>query len=563
MRRPTVLGALAGSLVAGCATAGAPNPNAHGPTAPGARLYVGPAFVTADDGAAPLRAIAVGADGRIEAVYDAIPSPPPADALVVRLPGAVAVPGLVDAHVHLAWIGRAQETLDVHGAASPAEVRGKVAALRRQRPDLAVVTGGGWDQELFPDRAFPTAADLEDTGGGGLVALQRVDGHAIWVNAAGVALIERYLADQGGERPGERVLRGADGRPSGVVVDPSDALRKVLAAPETAADRERWLTHGLVAAARAGLVGVHFMAATVAELESLAAIARREGALPVRVAVYLGDDAATWAWLDAHPPGPVDVAPDVRVVGVKVFADGALGSRGAALLAPYSDAPGERGLMAPEETLLTAARRAHAHGLPIAIHAIGDRGNRVALDVIAAARGDGPALRDRIEHAQVVAPEDWSRFAALGVVASMQPTHATADMGFAEARLGRERLVGAYAWRTVLDRGIPLAFGSDAPVESVSPALGIHAAVTREDGAGEPAGGWLPDERLTALEAIRAYSRGAAYAVSEEADRGRFAPGYVFDATCFDVDATRDPRAWLEAAVTATVQGGRPLDVSR
>lgn len=524
---------------------------------------MGPAFVSGDDGAPPLRAIRVGADGRIEAVYAAVPSPLPADLRVVDLPGALAVPGLVDAHVHLAWMGRARESLDVHGASSPADVRARVAAHRRENPGLAMVTGGGWDQERFPGGAFPTAAELGDAGGDVPVVLQRVDGHALWVNPAGVALIERYLAVAGGERAGERVLRGADGRPSGVVVDPSDALRGALSPPETDADRERWLLSGAEAAADAGLVGVHFMAATVAELESLAALARRGAGLPIRVAVYLGDSDATWAWLAERPPGPVDVAPGVRVVGVKLFADGALGSRGAALLAPYKDAPGERGRAAPFEELLAAARKARARGLPVAIHAIGDRANAVALDVIAAVEGAGRGLRYRIEHAQVVAPRDWARLAALGVVASMQPTHAPADRGFAEARLGRERLAGAYAWRTVLDRGIPLAFGSDAPVESVSPALGIHAAITREDASGEPPGGWLPDERVSVFEAIAAYTRGAAYAVAEEAERGRFAPGYVFEASVFAVDPTRDPSAWLDAPVTATVVDGRLRVVSR
>ncbi|TNF27437.1 MAG: amidohydrolase, partial [Deltaproteobacteria bacterium] len=367
--------------------------------------------------------------------------------------------------------------------------------------------------------------------------------------------LERVRARLAAPGAAGRVERDAVGAPTGVLVDPSDDLREALTVPPTASDHTRWLRAGLAACADAGLVEVHFMAATVPELEALLAIARADGRLPLRVVVYLyaGDDA--FAWLESHPPGPVTPHPDVRVLGVKLFVDGALGSRGAALKAPYSDAPGERGVEVPLERLRGWAGRAAARGLQLAIHAIGDRGNAIALDLVAGAGGP-PGLRHRIEHAQVVDPADWDRFVALGVVASMQPTHATSDMRWAESRLGAARLVGAYAWRTVLARPVPLAFGSDAPIESWRPALGIHAAVTRQDTAGWPPGGWRPEERLTATEAVRAYTEGAAFAAHEDARRGRIALGRPLDLTVFDADPRAEPARWSTARAAAIVRDG-------
>ena len=512
-----------------------------------ARIFVGPVFWTAVPGAPDYRAVAVDGDGVVTALYETLPDPLPAGVTRVDLPGALALPGLIDAHLHLAWIGRSFETLDLHGARSPSEIHARVSDLLAAHPDVAVVSGDGWDQTLFPDQAFPTAADLGP--GDRPVVLTRVDGHALWLNDVALAIALGLPGEVG------RVLTDASGTPTGVVVDPTDALRAALTVPPQATDQLRWLRAGLAACADAGLVEVHFMAATVAELDALATIARADGRLPVRVAVYLyaGDEA--FAWLDAHPAGVVTLHPDVRVLGVKMFADGALGSRGAALKAPYADAPGERGADIPLDQLRAWASRTAAGGRQLAVHAIGDRANAVALDVIAAA--GGPAgLRHRIEHAQVVDPVDWPRFAALGVVASMQPTHATADLRWAADRLGDARLTGAYAWNTVLRRGIPLAFGSDAPIESWRPELGLYAAVTRQDAAGEPPGGWRPEERLTLAEAVRAFSAGAASAAHEEDRRGALAVGRPLDLTVFDRDPRPHPAAWRDARAAATVRDG-------
>lgn len=532
------------------------------------RVYVGPMFWSGEEGAPDYAAVEVDADGIVVALHRVAPPPRPEGAVGperVTLPGALATPGLIDAHLHLTWIGRVQEWVQLDGARSPAEVAARVADHVAAQPELTVVTGKGWDQNLFADGAFPTAADLGP--GERLVVLSRVDGHALWVNGVGLARVEAHVAAHG-EQPGERYLRDAAGALTGVVIDPSPTLRAALDEAPSADDRARWLARALATCADAGLVGVHDMATTVDELEALLALGVAAGRLPVRVAVYLEDAAASWAWLERRAPatpaegagpvwGRVTPHPDVTVLGVKLFADGALGSRGAALKADYSDEPGHRGQPAPLAPLMASARRAGEQGLQLAVHAIGDLGNAHALALIAVAEEHGAGRRHRVEHAQVVDPADWERFVSLGAVASMQPTHATSDMGWAAARLGEERLLGAYAWRSALTRGVPLAFGSDAPIESPRPAHGIHAAVTRQGADGEPEGGWRPEEGVTVAEAVAAFTAGAAYAAHEEGARGRLAVGRPLDLTVFDRDPRGEPSAWRAARPTATVVDGR------
>ena len=291
---------------------------------------------------------------------------------------------------------------------------------------------------------------------------------------------------------------------------------------------------GIGACLGSGLTGVHAMAVDRAELEALRAL-EAEGTLDLRVTCYVdGRDTDLVDEVLSRPPAPAEGL--LRVAGVKVYADGALGSRGAALEADYADRPGHRGLLLVEPGALAAfTRRVSDAGWQLALHAIGDRGNRVVLDAIAAA-GDGGARRHRVEHAQILGPDAPARMKALGAVASLQPTHCTSDMGWVEAALGPDRLAGAYAWKTVLDAGVPLALGSDAPVESEDPWTGIHAAVTRQDARGEPPGGFRPGERLTVAEAIRGYTAGAAFAAHDEGRLGVLAPGRIADLTVADAD---------------------------
>ncbi len=517
----------------------------------GRRLLVGPRFVDAAAGRT-YGALLVAADGRILAPFDAPPAPDP-DTELLRLPGALAVPGLHDAHVHLAWLGRLDDQVDLRDAVSPADVRARLVAWRDAHPDAPAITGVGWNEARFADPRLPTWRDLE-----GLtdrpVLLVRADGHAVWINRP---LMERAgLCAALPDPPGGRVERDPDGEPTGVLVDAALNLVAHHLPEPSDDDLERWIVAGAQRMAAAGCTSVHDMATSLRALAALERLARR-GALPVRVFAYLDAvEAGVPEWLAAHP-GPSTLGPRLSVQGIKLFCDGALGSRGAAMLDDYQDRPGERGLLlhAPA-TLAEHVRRAHALGYQAAVHAIGDRGNRVALEAIAHAQGDDVTRRHRLEHAQVVAAEDVARMAALGLVASMQPIHATSDMAWAGQRLGPERSRGAYAWRTLASGGVPLAFGSDAPIETESVAAGLHAAMTRQRPGGEPPGGWFGGERLTFAEALAAYTRGAAWAVHAEARLGSLRADALCDLTLWTVDPGVDPEAWLRATVAGRVLGG-------
>jgi predicted amidohydrolase YtcJ len=523
---------------------------------------------------------------------------------VVQLPGAYAVPGLGDAHVHLDGIGSQAEMVDLAGTTSVAEVQTRIADFARTHPELRAIVGINWDQTRLTPPEFPGAADLRgvDPGGRPLV-LWRVDGHALWLDEVAMGTVRDYFAVRTGgpQAASERILRDASGAPTGIVVDPDPRLYAALVPAPTRAEFARWLGTALPALAAAGLVEAHDMGVTVAELEALMALAAAPGGLPLRVIVYLKDEPASWEWLTTHAPGPVVLGPDLEVRGIKLFADGALGSRGAALKAPYSDEPAHRGQPADPETLVRAALRADGLGYQVAIHAIGDAGNANALTAIERARAAwtlaGSAalhkpwqaaaapLRHRVEHVQVLdLATDLARLRASDAVASMQPTHATSDMRWAEARLGPERILGAYAWRALLSARVPLAFGSDAPVEAYDPRLGLWAATTRQalGGDGVPEHGWYTKqiagslapgsdadptrglrerECLTLVEALRAFSAGVAYAAQGETERGALAVGQLLELTLFDrVLATPvdlDPTRTAHASVVGTVRRGR------
>ncbi len=516
---------------------------------PGTTLYVGPVFYDPQRGPSP--GLLVDGAGVIVRAWDA--DQPVPDVPQTVLAGTFAVPGLHDAHLHVEGIGRRAETVQLLGAGSPQEVNRKVAAFAAAHPDVPVIYGRGWDQSLFDGQAFPTAADLTAAPDRPVV-LSRVDGHAIWVNALA---LERagFAAAAIPDIDGGEILRDTAGVPTGILVDNAEETFKAALAeklpPTSDEDRARWLQNGLQACADAGLVAVHDMGMSP---ESFAVLQQMDAKtlLPARVFVYLdGTQEASYPLL-ATPPGR-----RVAVRGVKLYADGAMGSRGAALLAPYSDRPDHRGSMVTEPKLLEErARRAHQAGKQVAIHAIGDRGVREALSAIGGAEADARTVRHRVEHAQLVDPDDFAGFVTLGVIASMQPTHATSDMRWAEQRVGPDRIQTAYAWRTMLDNKIPLAFGSDAPVESERVLGGLFAAVTRTDAQGEPPGGWRPAQRVSLDEALRAFSAGAAFAVHREQDLGGFGPGQRFDASVFSHDLRHDD-VWDVVAVRGTVVDGQ------
>ncbi|MBM3989929.1 MAG: amidohydrolase [Planctomycetes bacterium] len=479
----------------------------------------------------------------------------------IDLRGGVALPGLQDAHGHFEALGAALEAVDLRGCSSYAELVARVRARAADLPAGSWLEGRGWDQNLWSPPEFPHHAQLSAAIPDHPVLLQRVDGHALLANAAAMRLA-RVLEPRASESVGEggRVLLDREHRPTGVFIDEACELVRRAVPPPTRATRER---HFLLAQSQLlalGLTAIHDMGIDREGIAILRALHQR-GELRVRTIAYLSGSAT----LDATAVRglPLSTGEDqlLGVVGVKLYADGALGSRGAALLEPYHDDPTHCGLVLLDRDALERAVAVCARaGLQPAVHAIGDRANRMVLDAFerqGAIERDFRALRPRVEHAQVVAREDWERFEALGAIASMQPTHATSDMPWASARLGPERIEGAYAWRRLASDPSRLAFGSDFPVESPDPRLGLHAAVTCARADGTPSGGFLPDQRLTPTEACAAFTLGAARAARQDDRRGLLLPGYAADLTVFAEDPLElDPQAWLALPVRFTIING-------
>jgi predicted amidohydrolase YtcJ len=520
----------------------------------------GRVFSTATDPARPATTVAIRGD-RIVYVGDAAGAEPLRGKQTrwVELDGKSILPGLVDAHGHLANLGKLLRTVSLVGTESAQEVVTLVASAQRRVGKGAWIYGRGWDQNDWPDISFPTWRDLARTERNP-VYLERVDGHALWVNrtALNACGITRDTPDP----PGGRILRDARGEPTGILVDDAEELVIARVPRADANEVEARIALAVRECNRFGLVGVHDAGTDRAVLGALRELAAR-GKLTLNVYCMLDSDQPPLL-REQFAQGPAREF-DGRIVlrAIKLRADGALGSRGAALLAPYADDPGNAGTnVDPPDSILYWTREAVRHGFQVGTHAIGDRGNRLALDIYEQVLGETRAhdARLRIEHCQVLAREDIPRFASLGVVASMQPTHATSDMPWAQARLGAERLRGAYAWRTLADSGAVLAFGSDFPVESVDPLLGLYAAVTRRDADGNPPGGWYPEQTLTFERAVAAFTEGAAYASFDEKDAGTIAVGKRADLTILDRDligrVRQDPAELLRAHAAFTVVRG-------
>jgi predicted amidohydrolase YtcJ len=489
------------------------------------------------------RVLAVGSDAEIRALI--APS-----TRVIELHGRSATPGLVDGHAHLFELGQSLEAIDLRGTTSEDEVVATVARAGAWREPRAWIYGRGWDQNRWVKKEFPTKASLDRAVGDRPAVLERVDGHALWVSSAELAAMK--ITRDTPDPDGGKIVRDASGEPTGVLID--NAMALVKPPTETPAQIEAQILAAAKVASHAGLTGVHEMGIE----DDVAAVYRdldRRGALPLRVYAYRRVDPAAAKQLRTDPPRPAGARFEMR--GVKFFVDGALGSRGARLVEDYSDDPGNRGLwVTPPDVLAKAVDDAVTGGWQVAIHAIGDAGNHAVLDAYEAALKAHPGDRRlRVEHCQVLLPDDIPRFAALGVIASMQPTHATSDMPWAEARLGAARIQGAYAWRSVLATGAHLVAGSDFPVEEPSPILGLYAAVTRQDRDGKPAGGWYPGQRMTLEEALRAFTAAPAFAAFAERDRGVLAPGMAADVTVFSRALEAGP-ALLDTRADLTIVGG-------
>ena len=455
-------------------------------------------------------------------------------------PDATIVPGLVDSHCHFTGLGWALTQLNATGSQLDA-ITAQVAAA----PGDGWIQGRGWDQTLWPGAAFPTHAPLTAAQPHRPVALRRVDGHATWANAEAmrIAGVDAHTPDP----PGGQIVRDAHGAPTGVFIDAAMPLVEAAIPPPTDADVHRWSQRALAACHAAGLTGVH-------ETGSSAQMIRvyRQAQLPLRIHALLDADDPHIGPLLAAGPAP---DPWVAVRGYKLYADGALGSRGAWLSAPYTDDPSTSGLAIQHGDAL-AARVAPAAqaGFQIGVHAIGDAAVHDVLNVYQ--RLGGP--RWRIEHAQIVRPSDRARFAELGVIATVQPTHATSDWRWAHTRLGPERMGWAYPTATLLNAGARVSLGSDFPIEAPTAAFGLHAAVTRQDATGHPAGGFQPHERLTPEQALRGFTIEPAFASFTEAHRGRIAPGFDADLTLLSADPlTCAPEELRHIKVLGVVVGGR------
>ncbi|THG41426.1 amidohydrolase [Sphingomonas olei] len=451
----------------------------------------------------------------------------------IDMGGKTVLPGFIDAHGHVMGLGFGALSLDLSGARSLDEAKAMVAAYARANPNRKWVTGRGWNQEAWGLGRFPTAADLDSVVGDRAVWLERADGHAGWANTA--AMREANVTAATASPAGGRIEKSGNA-PSGVFVDAAMQLIERAVPKPLPKERDAAFLEAQQALLANGITAVADMGTTVDDWLSYRRMADI-GAMRVRVMSYAaGVDTASQ--IGGKGPTPWLYDDRLRLGGVKIYLDGALGSRGAALKAPYADAAGEKGLSFLSDTQLqNQMSRAAMDNFQLAVHAIGDKANSQVLDAIQVLNATyGGDRRWRIEHAQIVDPNDLKSFGKYGTIASMQPTHQTGDRTMAEARLGPDRLNGAYAWKSVLDNGGKLAFGSDFPVEKPDPWAGWAAAFTRQDANGQPPGGWHPEEAVTREQAWWAFTGGAAYAGFAEKNFGNLAPGQKADFIVVDRD---------------------------
>jgi predicted amidohydrolase YtcJ len=471
-------------------------------------------------------AILVGDDGKVIRLIHPGEARPKA-ARAVNEQERTMLPGLIDAHGHVMDLGFTALRLDVNDTKSLSELQQRLRDYAATHPDAKWILGGGWNQELWPDQRFPTAADLDAAVPDRPVVLERVDGHAIVANSAAMKAAGVTAATP--SPPGGRVENG-------LFVDAARGLVDKAIPKPTPAEMDLALAKAQEILLGFGVTGVGSMSTSLADWAAFRR-AGEAGRLNVRLMSYL---LGTEPLKVVPHPTPWLYQDRLRAAGVKLFADGALGSRGAWLKQPYADKPDTRGLQFHSDAeILSLTDQAAAAGFQVATHAIGDAANAQIIAVYEQlSKKYGSARRWRIEHFQIVDPADIARLAPAGIIASMQPTHQTSDRLMAEKRLGPNRLAGAYAWRSVLKSGARLAFGTDFPVESPNPFPGLSAAISRQDAHGQPPGGWIPSQRLTLGQALHAYTRGAAYAGFAEDRIGALEPGKWADFVIVDRDPT-------------------------
>ena len=491
----------------------------------------------------------IGDDGRVTQV---MANPTPRMSRFDRMingEGRTVLPGLIDAHGHVMDLGFAALRIDVTGTQSIAELQQRLRDYAAAHPNDAWIVGFGWNQESWPEKRFPTSADLDAAVSDRPVVLERVDGHAVVANSAALRAAGVTAATQ--PPPGGEIH-------DGVFVDAARELVERAIPKPTMEQRDQALEKSQQILLGFGVTGVGSMSTSVDDWNSFRR-AGEAGRLNVRLMSYL---SGTESMKAVPTPTPWLYGDRLRAVGIKLFADGALGSRGAWLKQPYADKPDTRGLQFHSDAeLYDLALRAATAGFQVATHAIGDAANAQVISTYEKLGKYCKAdCRWRIEHFQIADPADIPRLAPAGIIASMQPTHQTSDRLMAEARLGPNRLAGAYAWQTVLKSGARLAFGSDFPVESPNPFPGLSAGISRQDVHGQPPGGWIPTERLTFAEALDAFTRSAAYAGFAEDKIGALEPGKYADFIIVDRDPTKvDPQSLAQTQVLETWVAGKKV----
>lgn len=549
MRQFTYLGVL---LFAACS---APAPTDPPPEAAEAQwtrtAYVAETIHTGVNGTEPAKVVVVTSDGVIEAVHPDLEAAGLSDSdEIVDFGSATLFPGFTDGHVHLLGIGQRELTLDLAGTASLAELVTRVETELEGVPEGQVLFGRGWIENDWPERRMPTIADLDPVSPDNPVILTRADGHAMAVNSA--ALKAAGINFDTLDPSGGMIERRDDGRATGMLIDNAMGLVMPLIAEPTEADIVSALAIGAETYAARGWTNVHNMSVNPAHAPLLERL-DLEGRIPIRLHNAFDSEGFAIAAGRRHETDTIQNR------AVKLYMDGALGSRGAQLVEPYADRPETSGLsLIDDDDLEAAMRRAAEQDVQLAIHAIGDLANKRIIDTVEASFPDAAeSLRWRIEHTQILRPDDIARVAGANLIASMQPSHAIGDLKFAPDRLGMNRLAGAYAWRDLIDEGAILVGGSDAPVEVGSPLIEFYAAVARKDVDGGSGDGWHPEQAVTRQEALKMFTVWPAYASFQEEILGTIEPGKLADFSVFDRDLMSIAEAEiLDAEAVATIVGG-------
>jgi hypothetical protein len=479
---------------------------------------------------------------------------------VIDAGGKTVIPGMVDAHAHFSGLAQKLRSVDLVGTRSYDEVIARVVERAKTLPKGTWIEGRGWDQNAWGDTRFPTHEKLTAATPDHPVYLVRVDGHAALVNSA--AMRAAALTATTKDPSGGKILKESSGAPTGVLIDRAQGLVGGKIPNVSDADMRSALKDAIDVMHRWGLVGIHDAGASRGLIDMYEDMAKT-GEMDLRLYVMISDDSAAISHYFSVGPRSALHGGRVWVRAIKLYADGAMGSRGAALLEPYSDDPNNSGLLLSVPAhIRDVAERALKHGFQTNTHAIGDRGNRVVLDAYEAALRTTPTVdhRFRVEHAQILNYDDIPRFAQLGVIPSMQASHQTSDMYWIGKRLGPTRLLGAYAWRSLLNSGVIIPNGSDFPVEMVNPLISFHAAVARQDANDWPAGGWIPEQRMTREEALRSMTLWPAYAGFQEKEMGSITAGKYADFVVLDQDIMRVPvELILRTQVLATYVGGKEV----